>query len=59
MSTEEDEEERGPSPSAPEARASRSRVKQGLRILVSLVLVAAMFFYMLGHLADFSDVAEQ
>ncbi len=56
MSTEEDEAERGPSPPAPEARASGSRVKQGLRILVSLVLVAAMFFYMLGNLADFSDV---
>ena len=38
------------------AERDRSRVKQGARILVSLALVGAMFFYMLGHLADFSDV---
>lgn len=33
-----------------------ARVKQLVRVLVSLALVAAMFVYMLGHLADFSDV---
>ena len=42
---------------AEEPQRSPSRVKQGARILVSLGLVAAMFTYMLGNLADVSDVA--
>jgi uncharacterized protein (TIRG00374 family) len=48
--------EQGPGPAEPEAPTGRSRLKQGARILVSLVLVVAMFTYMLGHLADFSEV---
>ncbi len=41
---------------AAQGEQSRRRGKQAARVLLSLVLVAAMFFYMLNQLADVSEV---
>ena len=42
--------------SAAEGEQSRRRAMQVARVLLSLVLVAAMFFYMLNQLSDVSEV---